>query len=81
MSMRSPALENLLQGLRQHPAFPELLAAVSRPQLPRFKVSQVASAHEANAKWIYESGRLAAHEAWVATLTGKPASDLTAKED
>ena len=67
----SSTLAHLLETLRQHPGFPELLKEIPEPQLPRFKISQAAEAEKARAQWIYESGRIANHEQWIGFLTGK----------
>ncbi len=68
----SSTLAALLADLRQHPHFPELLRAVEAPQLPRFKTSEAAEPEKAQAKWIYTSGKLDQHEAWLGMLTGQP---------
>lgn len=67
----SPELKSFLMDLRQHPLFPELLKAVEEPQLPQFRLSEANEVERARAKWIYESGRRAQHEAWLQVLTGR----------
>lgn len=65
----SAALDALLVMMREHPGFPELLRSVDAPKVPRFKRSQANDAEKARAEWIYVSGRLSQHEAWLAMLT------------
>lgn len=67
----SPALKSFLEDLRQHPLFPELIRAVEAPQLPQFRISEAEQVERARAKWIFESGRKAQHDAWMRVLTGK----------
>jgi hypothetical protein len=71
MSKHSSNLAALLGELRHHPAFPELVAAVECPRLPRFKVSQADEAAKAHATWVYQSGRRDQHDYWLALLTGQ----------
>jgi hypothetical protein len=70
MKPKSPALMILLTEIRQHPAFPELLAAVEAPKLPMFKPRKNGAVEQAQANWIFESGRLRNHLAWMEFLTG-----------
>ena len=71
MFLRSPMLHQLLEDLRQHPAFPDLKKAVAAPQLPRFKISQAVEPDQAFAAWAYNSGKRDQHDAWLALLTGE----------
>jgi hypothetical protein len=67
----SDALASLINDLRQHPAFPDLIAAIPAPTIPRFRVSQAAEVEKARAAWIFESGKQAQHDLWLTILTGK----------
>ena len=71
----SPALKSLLFDLRQHAAFEEFKKAVEAPKLPRFRPSKNDTLETMGAKTVYESGRLAQHEAWLIFLTGSPTSE------
>lgn len=74
----SPVLQSLLLEIRQHPAFPELLAAVQVPQLPRFKESEAEKSEKSKSTWVFRSGMLKQHEVWLHTLTGRDdIDDLT----
>lgn len=68
----SPAVTDLLIHFRGHPAFQELLKTVERPQVSPFRLSEAEQSEKARAKWIFESGKLAGHKAWLDLLTGKP---------
>lgn len=70
-SKLSPTLQHLLEGLRAHPAFPELLKAIPAPKLRRFKISQAQEAEKARAEWVYLSGRCDHHDQWTSLLTGR----------
>lgn len=73
--MASEVLKSLLLDLRQHPAFPELLAAVEKPRIPQFRKSKAASVEEARADWIFTSGQVAQHNKWLLMLTGQVPQD------
>jgi len=66
----SSTLAALLETLRHHPAFPELLKAIQEPQLPHFKISEAAAVETARAKWIFESGRRDYYNYVMTLLTG-----------
>jgi hypothetical protein len=68
----SPAVTDLLIHFRGHPAFQELLKSVERPKVSPFRLSEAEQSEKARAKWIYESGKLAGHNAWLGILTGQP---------
>jgi hypothetical protein len=72
ISRQSSTLSLLLDQVRQHPAFPELLKAVQAPALPQFRASQAAEVEKARAEWIFSSGKKQQHDMWLALLTGKP---------
>lgn len=72
MNARTPALMSLLEHIRQHPAFPELLAEIARPNVRRFSPSQGQNLAEAQARWIFESGQAAHHETVMGVLAGTP---------
>lgn len=63
-------LKAFLLDLRQHPMFPLLIKAMEPPRLPRYRASQADKIEEARANWIYQSGRIDQHDAWVRFLTG-----------
>lgn len=67
----SAGLRDLLDFMRQHPAFPELLKAVDAPLVKSFKPSESPDAQTAD--WIFRSGRRLQHECWRQFLTeGNP---------
>lgn len=70
--MTSKALDDLLFTIRQDPAFRELLAAVSAPEVNQFKPSGDAQAQYA--EFIFRSGRRLQHESWRQFLIGEPTS-------
>lgn len=74
----SPALQSLLLDIRQHPAFEEMKRAVEMPRLPRYRPSKSENMGVMGAKTIFESGRLAQHEAWLIFLTG---SAITSEQE
>jgi hypothetical protein len=74
--MQSQMLIAMLRDLRQHPAYPELLKALPRPQLRRFRISQAQEAEKARAEWIYLSGQAEQHDKWLALLTGQAPEPL-----
>lgn len=65
----SAGLKDLLDYMRQHPAFPELLKAVPAPAVRNFKLSEAERADAQTAQWIYRSGQTAMHEQWRFLLT------------
>ena len=69
-------LKKLLWDIRQNPAFPDLLKAVERPKLPRFKANSGETAEQFGARAIHVSGQQAQHDSWIALLTnGSPQGD------
>lgn len=71
----NPALKEFLSFIRSNPNFPELIKAVERPRVSPFRMSEAEQSEKARAKWIFESGKLHQHNAWLALLEGKPTSD------
>lgn len=71
MKPKSQALVTLLAELRDHPAFPDLLAHIEAPHLPVYRPKRSGDVELAQATWIYQSGRVANHQAWFQFLTGK----------
>lgn len=69
-------LHSFLIELRQHPLFPMLLAEVEKPKLRPYKASEADQVERARAQWIFESGQLKQHDAWLAVLTGTDPSDI-----
>lgn len=59
----SGGLRDLLELMRQHQAFPELLAAVQTPGLKSFKPT-ADDAGKQTTEWIYRSGQRLGHEQW-----------------
>ena len=59
----SPELRDLLFLVRQHPAFPELLAELDKQKPPNadFKPSRADTAQQTE-QWIFRSGRRAQHD-------------------
>ena len=66
----SKALDELLFTIRQHPAYPELLAAVPVQPIHEFKPSGDAQAQYA--EHIYRSGARRQNEIWRQFLIGEP---------
>lgn len=66
----NPALKGLLEDIRQHPAFPDLLQAVMCPPLPRIKPNSMDSAEIMGAKFLFASGQADQHERWLIFLRG-----------
>lgn len=75
MNGRNPALESLLNIVRNHPGFPELLNAVETPRIPKFRPSRADNVEEERARWIHQSGRRDQHDRWLLILTGKAPDD------
>lgn len=71
----SPLLRSLLEDIRQHGAFPELLSLMAKPRLHTFRLSEAEKSETARARWIYESGQLAQHNLWLELLTGVKPSE------
>lgn len=67
----SPALQDLLANIRQHPGFSDLLKIMDPPEIPRFKRSQAADVEKARADWIYQSGRRDQFDQTVVLLSGQ----------
>lgn len=63
----SAGLQNLLETMREHPAFPELLKAVDLPPMKPFRPGQATDIQ--TSEWIYRSGRQAQHDRWIGVLT------------
>lgn len=61
------ALQDLLNRMREHPAFPELLKTIDDPSIKTFKPSGDAAAQ--TSEWIFRSGRSFQHDAWKQFLT------------
>ncbi len=64
----SAGLNDLLDYMRQHPGFRELLDAVPPPELRPFKPSKADESQASD--WIYRSGQRAMHDAWRSVLIG-----------
>ena len=63
----SAGLKDLLERMREHPAFPELLKGVEAPMLKSFKASE--DAQKQTSDWIFQSGRRLQNEIWRQFLT------------
>lgn len=68
---QSPVLKELLLNIRQHPGFEELKSVVEKPRVRPFRASEADQVEKARAQWIFDSGRLAGHDAWLRMLTGE----------
>jgi hypothetical protein len=66
----SKGLSDLLDYMRQHPCFPELLKSIEPPALLPFKRSQAGETEAQTSDWIYRSGQRAMHDAWRSVLIG-----------
>ncbi len=75
----TPVLKELLFTIRQHDGFKELLAYVERPQITTFRISDAEKPETARSRFIYQSGQVAQHEAWLAALVGNPTSQQETK--
>ena len=64
------ALQMFLIELRQHPLFPQFIEAVERPRIKPYRSGADKE------QWIFESGQLKQHEAWLGLLTGTDPSDI-----
>lgn len=71
----SPELIGFLIELRQHPVFPQLTKAVETPRVRPYKSAEADQVEKARAQWIFESGQLKQHDAWLGVLTGTDPSD------
>lgn len=60
-------LQDLLDRMREHPAFKDLLKIVDPPPARDFKPSE--DAEKQKADWIFRSGRRIQHQSWVQFLT------------
>ena len=58
----SQGLNDLLERMRQHPSFPELLNAITAQSPKWFKATD--DADKQTADWIYRSGQRLGHEQW-----------------
>ena len=72
MTEKSPQLQELLLFIRQHPAFPELTAAVMRPRVTTFKLSMKDDVGAFGAQAIFASGKREQHDLWLSLLHGEP---------
>lgn len=68
----SPGLQDLLDRMREHPSFAELLAAIQAPQLKSFKQSE--EPQKQNSDWIFRSGARHQDAIWRQFLTNSAAS-------
>ena len=75
----SPVLADLLLHIRQHDGFQELLDMVERPQITQFKVSDAERPETARSRFIYQSGQVAQHEAWLTAMIGTSTSQQETK--
>lgn len=58
----SAGLQDLLETMREHPSFQELLAAVEVPGIKAYRVMETDKAQ--TEEWIYRSGRQMQHQIW-----------------
>ncbi len=63
----SEGLNDLLDKMREHPCFQELLKAVEAPEVKSFKASGDTTAQASD--WIFQSGRRRQDELWRQFLT------------
>lgn len=66
----NPELRIFLADLRQHPLFPQLVAAVEAPRLPEYRPSKGDTLEMVGAKAAYASGQLDQYRQWHLLLTG-----------
>lgn len=67
----SPELKIFLVELRQHPHFPQLLAAMERPRMPEYRPSKGEALDIVGANHAYASGQLNQYRQWLTLLTGE----------
>jgi len=75
-------LQDLLERMREHPAFNELLAAIEAPTPRLYKPGENADTQAAD--WIFRSGRQMQNQIWREYLTkGIPRSgeDSTSRQE
>lgn len=70
MSEHSSNLNSLLQHIRGHSAFPELLLAVHLPPMPVYDPKKSSALDNRHLDWAYASGRLKQNEHWDVLLAG-----------
>jgi hypothetical protein len=63
-------VKSLLEQIRQHHAFQDLLLAVESPKIRPFSPKDAAQVEHSRAQWIYESGQAKQHENWLFFLSG-----------
>ena len=66
----NPVLKELLLLIRQHDGYRLLLEGVDKPTIRPFVKSRAANVEQARSEWIFESGQMANHEAWLGFLSG-----------
>lgn len=71
-------LKDLLERMREHPSFPELLKAVEPPDLKRFRLS--ADSQSQKDEFVFRSGRIQQHELWQEFLTKFPYGEASQQE-
>lgn len=67
--MNKEGLSDLLRVMREHPSFADLLKAVEEPTVHVFRPSDAENVAEAQANWIFRSGRQKQDEMWRTALT------------
>lgn len=70
----NPLVADLLARIRGHDGFPELLKLVQRPRIQPFRVTDAEKPETARSRFIYQSGQVAQHDAWLNALTGNSTS-------
>lgn len=70
----TPLLADLLDRMRGHDGFNDLLKMVEQPRITPFRVSDAENPETARSRFIYQSGQANQHKAWLVALTGDPTS-------
>lgn len=67
--MSAAGIADLLQHMREHPSFKEMLDKMQPPKMELFKPSKQESVEEQTAKWMHRSGLHQQHVRWLEFLT------------
>ena len=62
--MSAAGLRDLLERMREHPAFGELLSALEAPGIKGYRPSKDEGPEAQKADWVFRSGRRQQHELW-----------------
>jgi len=83
MRVKSSALNDLIQKLRDHPAFDEFCTHIDGPSVPLYMPGKDRDKGLTDNDWAFRSGQYNQHAKWMVLLTGREPSrkwDNTAQE-